>query len=68
MKTRICCVLSTLLLFGQLCLAQPGVVQAPLTPAENLIVEGIPSIPGAIVERANRYTESRNAMVFAWHP
>ena len=42
-------------------LAQPAAAQAPLTPAENLIVEGIPPIPAAIVERANRYTEFRSA-------
>ena len=68
MKTNTRCLLGSLLLIGQLCFAQRGLVQAPLTPAENLIAEGIPPIPGAIVERANRYTEFRSAAVFAWHP
>jgi dipeptidyl aminopeptidase/acylaminoacyl peptidase len=68
MKTKICSVLGALMLYGQLCLAQPGAVQAPLTPTENLIVEGIPPIPRAIAEQARRYTDFRSAMVFAWHP
>jgi hypothetical protein len=68
MKTKICSVLGALMLYGQLCLAQPGAVQAALTPTENLIVEGIPPIPRAIVEQARRYTDFRSAMVFAWHP
>lgn len=38
------------------------------TPGANLAVQGIPPIPAAIAERANRYTESRGASVFAWHP
>lgn len=59
---------ASLLLFGWCCLAQPSPDQPTLAPAENLIAEGIPAIPGSIPERANRYTESRSAMVFAWHP
>jgi len=30
-----------------------------LTPGENLVVEGIPGIPVAMVEEINRYTEFR---------
>jgi hypothetical protein len=56
------------LLLGWRSLAQPSLDQPALTPAENLIVDGIPSIPASIPARANRYTESRSAAVFAWHP
>ncbi len=41
---------------------------AAVRPGDNLILDGIPAIPGTIAERANRYTESRGAQVFAWHP
>lgn len=57
-----------LLLFGSFCLAQTSSDPPALTPAENLILDGMPAIPGSIPERANRYTESRAATVFAWHP
>ena len=59
---------ASLLLFGLHCLAQPSQDQTTLAPAENLFAEGIPAIPASIPERANRYTESRSATVFAWHP
>ena len=39
-----------------------------LAPAENLVVEGIPSIPSDLVERAGRYTEYRSAELLDWHP
>ncbi|MFO1497796.1 MAG: S9 family peptidase [Verrucomicrobiota bacterium] len=41
-----------------------GVVKA----GENLLVRGVPDVPVAIAERASRYTESRGAAVFDWHP
>lgn len=47
--------------------AQQATVQT-VTPNENLVVQGIPSIPSSIAERANRYTESRSAAVVDWHP
>jgi protease II len=56
------------LLLGCPCYAQPSSDQHALMPAENLIVDGVPAIPASIPERANRYTESRSAAVFAWHP
>ena len=59
---------TSLLLFGLHCLAQPAPDKPALAPAENLIAEGIPAIPASIPEWANRYTESRSATVFAWHP
>lgn len=39
-----------------------------VTPADNLIVDGIPPIPAAIVEGVGRYTEFRSAALSSWHP
>ena len=58
--------LLTLLLFGSLTLAQSG--DAVLKPGDNLVVEGVPPVPLAIAEQANRYTEVREATFFDWHP
>jgi dipeptidyl aminopeptidase/acylaminoacyl peptidase len=40
----------------------------PLTPADNLVVEGVPPIPGELPEQVGRYTESRAATFQDWHP
>ncbi|MEY2572077.1 MAG: hypothetical protein QOJ87_290, partial [Verrucomicrobiota bacterium] len=40
----------------------------PLTPAENLVIDGIPPIPGELPEQVGRYTESRAATLQDWHP
>jgi len=47
-----------------------GAEQAPktLTPGENLVLDGVPSIPAELVEQIGRYTEFRAATVFDWHP
>jgi dipeptidyl aminopeptidase/acylaminoacyl peptidase len=42
--------------------------QNPIAPPENLVVEGIPSIPAALVETVDRYTEFRAASLSSWHP
>jgi dipeptidyl aminopeptidase/acylaminoacyl peptidase len=39
-----------------------------LTPADNLVVDGIPTIPSAIVDGVGRYTEFRAAGFSGWHP
>ncbi len=39
-----------------------------IKPGDNLAVEGIPPIPVAIAEHANRYTEVRSASMLDWHP
>ena len=49
-------------------IAQLKSAPAQLAPGENLIVEGIPPIPVGIAERASRYTESRQAVAYSWHP
>ncbi len=39
-----------------------------LPPGENLVVEGLPSVPAALVDRAGRYAEYRTAALLDWHP
>lgn len=39
-----------------------------LTPADNLVIDGIPPIPLSIVEQVARYTEFRSAVFQSWHP
>ena len=48
--------------------AQPVVTPATVAPGDNLVVEGIPAIPAAIAEAANRYAEFRFAAMLDWHP
>ncbi|HEV2095158.1 MAG TPA: hypothetical protein VGQ82_01520, partial [Chthoniobacterales bacterium] len=40
----------------------------PLTPADNLVTDGIPSIPAEVAEQVGRYTEARAAAFLDWHP
>jgi dipeptidyl aminopeptidase/acylaminoacyl peptidase len=44
--------------------AQDGAI----APAENLIVEGVPSIPASLVETAGRYGSYRSATLADWNP
>jgi len=39
-----------------------------VSPADNLVAEGIPRIPVAMAEEINRYTEFRSAILANWHP
>jgi len=39
-----------------------------VVPNENLVVEGIPKIPGALAESVGRYSEFRTAGFASWHP
>lgn len=58
-------------IFALLVAAELTVVVAQsdvVTPGENLVVEGIPSIPVAMAEEINRYTEFRYADLSNWHP
>src|SRR5436309_9933062 len=56
--------LATGLLPAAPCSADDGV----LAPNENLVAEGIPSIPASIRDRAFPYAESRSASVEGWNP
>jgi dipeptidyl aminopeptidase/acylaminoacyl peptidase len=42
--------------------------QATITPAENLIVDGVPPIPASLAETAGRYGSYRAAALADWHP
>jgi dipeptidyl aminopeptidase/acylaminoacyl peptidase len=46
----------------------PSAAQADLSPNENLIVDGVPSIPDSIAAEAYGYSEYRRAEPLAWHP
>ena len=41
---------------------------ADIVPGDNLVIDGIPSIPAAIAATTNRYTEFRTASLQDWHP
>jgi dipeptidyl aminopeptidase/acylaminoacyl peptidase len=57
------------LLSGSLvALAADPPAKPPLTPGDNLVVDGVPAIPGELPEQVGRYTESRAATVQDWHP
>jgi dipeptidyl aminopeptidase/acylaminoacyl peptidase len=43
-------------------------IAGDLKPADNLVVDGIPNIPSAIVDGVGRYTEFRSAGFSGWHP
>ncbi len=49
-------------------LSSPRGKAGDLTPAENLVVDGIPAIPSSIVDGVGRYTEFRSAGFSGWHP
>src|SRR5258708_26525486 len=40
---------------------------AEITPGDNLVVEGIPTIPAALAEELSRY-QTRSATLLDWHP
>ena len=42
--------------------------EAVVAPNENLIVEGVPPIPQALADQADRYTNFRSAFFASWHP
>lgn len=39
-----------------------------VAPGDNLVVEGIPSIPANLADEVGRYTEFRSAAISSWHP
>ena len=50
-------------------LAIPALAQqSVLAPGDNLVVEEIPPVPGALADAVNRYTEIRYAYIADWHP
>ena len=41
---------------------------ATIAPSDNLVVEGVPSIPASLADEVGRYTEFRSAGISSWHP
>src|SRR6202171_3219222 len=39
-----------------------------IAPAENLVIAGVPAIPGSLMETAGRYGSFRNATLADWNP
>jgi dipeptidyl aminopeptidase/acylaminoacyl peptidase len=39
-----------------------------IAPTENLVVEGVPTIPVSLAEGVRRYSEFRSADFISWHP
>jgi protease II len=63
-----CTTAIALLLFPLALFAADPPTKPPLAPADNLVVDGIPPIPGELPEQVGRYTESRAAAFQDWHP
>jgi dipeptidyl aminopeptidase/acylaminoacyl peptidase len=60
--------LAALLFFPLSAFTADPPAKPPLTPAENLVVDGVPPIPGDLPEQVGRYTEARAAALQDWHP
>ncbi len=62
--------LAAILIMPSLLTAQgaPATQPAVLKPGDNLVVENIPPVPAAIVEKANQYGEFRSAGLQDWNP
>jgi len=56
------------LLCGLAPLALIDAQESSIAFPDNLKIEGIPSIPKSIAETVRKYTESRGAVAFDWHP
>ena len=46
----------------------PASEPASIKPGDNLVVEGVPSIPATLADDVWRYTEFRSAAFSSWHP
>src|ERR1700682_2789734 len=57
--------LAAVLFFG---ITEGRAQDAVITPAENLVVDGVPKIPASLAETAGRYGSYRFALVSDWHP
>jgi dipeptidyl aminopeptidase/acylaminoacyl peptidase len=64
MLRRVILVAALISFSGACALAQEAVI----TPAENLVVDGVPKIPAALVDTAGRYGSYRGANLSDWHP
>lgn len=60
------CLLFTALIAVAQVIAQPA--DKTINVTDNLVTEGIPSLPRAIAEEVKPYNEARSASLAAWHP
>lgn len=63
----------TILLFSAFAISQnapsgPPPAAQNFAPNSALVVQGVPSIPIAIAQQADRYTQVRSAIFLDWHP
>jgi hypothetical protein len=69
MITRMVGCLALFLALGLVGRAQDGkTADATITPADNLVADGIPKIPATIADAAGRYGSYRAAGLADWHP
>jgi dipeptidyl aminopeptidase/acylaminoacyl peptidase len=61
-------VLTLVSLLASWALAQQRTNSRAITVPDSIVAEGVPPIPQALAEQASRYTESRNAVLYDWHP
>ncbi|MDM7926071.1 MAG: hypothetical protein QUS35_08640, partial [bacterium] len=45
-----------------------GGAQDAIVPGDNLVLDGIPTVPASLAEDVGRYTEFRSASFSGWHP
>lgn len=57
-----------LLTISLVALAADPPAKPPLAPGDNLIIDGVPAIPGELPEQVSRYTEFRSATLEDLHP
>jgi dipeptidyl aminopeptidase/acylaminoacyl peptidase len=61
---RLCLLLASFFLVGLPASAQ----DAYISPADNLVIDGVPKIPASLAETAGRYASYRSANLADWHP
>jgi dipeptidyl aminopeptidase/acylaminoacyl peptidase len=55
-------------IFSSIILSLPSFAQQTIPVADNLVTDGVPSLPLAYVGDVKNYTESRAASFASWHP
>jgi len=60
--------LAAFVLLAPSALAQTNGGGPVIAPGDNLVVEGVPTIPASIADEVRRYTEFRTAGLASWHP
>jgi dipeptidyl aminopeptidase/acylaminoacyl peptidase len=58
----------TLVVAVWFCAADLAAQEAVIAPGENLVVDGVPTIPAELAETAGRYGSYRSASFADWHP